>query len=81
MVATLCLALFLLPAFVYLQGYGLTETTAASFIMLPTPKMAYTCGFFNTNAKLLHVRCRPSAWLCRPSAWLCKHVCAEARQG
>lgn len=27
-----------------LQGYGLTETTAASFIMLPTPKMAYTVG-------------------------------------
>lgn len=27
-----------------LQGYGLTETTAASFIMLPTPKMAYTGG-------------------------------------
>ncbi|KAI7842469.1 hypothetical protein COHA_003823 [Chlorella ohadii] len=27
-----------------MQGYGLTETTAASFIMLPTPKMAYTLG-------------------------------------
>lgn len=25
-----------------LQGYGLTETTAASFIMLPNPKMSYT---------------------------------------
>lgn len=24
------------------QGYGLTETTAASFIMLPNPKMSYT---------------------------------------
>ncbi|KAL4444107.1 hypothetical protein ABPG75_011844 [Micractinium tetrahymenae] len=27
-----------------LQGYGLTETTAASFVMLPTPKMSYTVG-------------------------------------
>jgi hypothetical protein len=30
-----------------LQGYGLTETTAASFVMLPNPKMAYSgawCG-------------------------------------
>lgn len=31
------------------QGYGLTETTAASFIMLPTPKMAYTRGFAVSN--------------------------------
>lgn len=31
------------------QGYGLTETTAASFIMLPTPKMAYTRGFAVTE--------------------------------
>jgi long-chain acyl-CoA synthetase len=27
-----------------LQGYGLTETTAASFVMLPNPKMAYSVG-------------------------------------
>ena len=26
------------------QGYGLTETCAASFIMLPDPRMAYTVG-------------------------------------
>lgn len=27
-----------------LQGYGLTETCAASFIMLPDPRLAYTVG-------------------------------------
>lgn len=27
-----------------LQGYGLTETCAASFIMMPDPRLAYTVG-------------------------------------
>lgn len=27
-----------------LQGYGLTETCAASFIMLPDPRLAHTVG-------------------------------------
>jgi hypothetical protein len=40
----LLLAFQLPPAACHLQGYGLTETTAGSFVMLPNPKMAYTGG-------------------------------------
>lgn len=58
-----------------LQGYGLTETGAASFIMLPNrPKMSYTVGppLTGTEFRLESVpELNYDATASPPKVWLC----------